>query len=65
MIQLLFSAINSGLSIKDAIYSTFGRGLSDTDYNNILKVLYVQMPEKIECVFTKNHYCGKLTKIVF
>ena len=34
-------------------------------YNNILKVLYVQMPEKIECVFTKNHYCGKLTKIVF
>ena len=37
MIQLLFSAMNSGLSIKDAIYSTFGRGLSDTDYNNILK----------------------------
>ena len=37
MIQLLFAAINSGLSIKDAIYSTFGKGLSDTDYNNILK----------------------------
>ena len=37
MIQLLFGAINSGLSIQDAIYNTFGRGLSDTDYNNILK----------------------------
>lgn len=37
MIQLLFSAINSDLSIQDAIYNTFGRGLSDTDYNNILK----------------------------
>ena len=37
MIQLLFAAINSGSSIQDAIYNTFGRGLSDTDYNNILK----------------------------
>lgn len=37
MIQLLFAAIDNGLSIKDAIYNTFGRGLSDTDYNNILK----------------------------
>lgn len=37
MIQLLFAAINSGLSIQDAIYNTFGSGLSDTDYNNILK----------------------------
>lgn len=37
MIQLLFSSINSGLSIQDAIYNTFGKGLSDTDYNNILK----------------------------
>ena len=30
-----------------------------------LKVLYVQIQEKIGCVFTKNHYNGKLTKIVF
>ena len=37
MIQLLFAAINSGSSIQDAIYNTFGSGLSDTDYNNILK----------------------------
>lgn len=37
MIQLLFAAINSGSSIQDAIYNTFGRGLSDEDYNNILK----------------------------
>ena len=37
MIQLLFAAINSGSNIQDAIYNTFGRGLSDTDYNNILK----------------------------
>lgn len=37
MIQLLFAAINSGSSIQDAIYNTFGRGLSDSDYNNILK----------------------------
>ena len=37
MIQLLFDSINSGLSIQDAIYNTFGRGLSNTDYNNILK----------------------------
>lgn len=37
MIQLLFAAINNGSSIQDAIYNTFGRGLSDTDYNNILK----------------------------
>ena len=37
MIQLLFATINSGLSIQDAIYNTFGKGLSDTDYNNILK----------------------------
>lgn len=37
MIQLLFGAINNGLSIREAIYSVFGRGLSDTDYNNILK----------------------------
>ena len=37
MIQLLFDSINSGLSIQDAIYNTFGKGLSDTDYNNILK----------------------------
>lgn len=37
MIQLLFAAINSGSSIQDAIYNIFGRGLSDSDYNNILK----------------------------
>lgn len=37
MIQLLFSTINSGLSIQDAIYSVFGKGLSDQDYNSILK----------------------------
>lgn len=37
MIQLLFDSINSGLSIQDAIYNTFGKGLSNTDYNNILK----------------------------
>lgn len=37
MIQLLFAAINNGLSIREAIYSVFGRGLSDEDYNTILK----------------------------
>ena len=37
MIQLLFSTINSGLSIQESIYSVFGRGLSDQDYNSILK----------------------------
>ena len=37
MIQLLFSTINSGLSIQDSIYSVFGKGLSDQDYNSILK----------------------------
>lgn len=37
MIQLLFGAINNGLSIREAIYSVFGRGLSDEDYNTILK----------------------------
>ncbi len=37
MIQLLFSAIDNGLSIREAIYSVFGRGLSDEDYNSILK----------------------------
>ena len=26
------------------------------NYNTILKVLYVLIPEKIECAFTKNHY---------
>ena len=37
MIQLLFATINSGLNIQDAIYSVFGKGLSDQDYNSILK----------------------------
>lgn len=37
MIQLLFSTINSGLSIQESIYSVFGRGLSNQDYNSILK----------------------------
>lgn len=37
MIQLLFSTINSGLSIQESIYSVFGKGLSDQDYNSILK----------------------------